>query len=144
MCRSDGPRGKDRKGRRSLYRLHRRFRLPGPDSDRFDRSVRCSPPIEHLHRFLGTSYFTCVDCDGYRTTGKKLVVTGSSLNAVNLALAMKQMFTKDTTFIPYELSLPPSSSEVLADEGIPVVPESPSGSSARRSWKGSSLRTVRV
>ena len=83
------------------------------------------PPIEHLHRFLGTSYFTCIDCDGYRTTGKKLVVTGSSLNAVNLALAMKQMFTKDTTFIPYELSLPPSSSEVLADEGIPVVPGKP-------------------
>jgi thioredoxin reductase (NADPH) len=79
------------------------------------------PPIEHVHRFLGTSYFTCIDCDGYRTTGKKLVVTGNSLNAVNLALAMKQMFAKDTTLIPYEFSLPPSSAEVLADEGIPVV-----------------------
>jgi len=79
------------------------------------------PPIEHLYRFLGASYFTCIDCDGYRTTGKKLVVTGNSLNAVNLALAMKQLFTKDTTFIPYELSLPPSSAEVLADEGIPVI-----------------------
>jgi thioredoxin reductase (NADPH) len=79
------------------------------------------PPIEHLFRFLGTSYFTCIDCDGYRTTDKKLVVTGNSLNAVNLALAMKQMFTKDTTFIPYGITLPPSSTEVLADEGIPVV-----------------------
>ena len=79
----------------------------------------------NIYRFLGTSYFTCIDCDGYRTTGKKLVVTGNSLNAVNLALAMKQMFTKDTTFIPYELSLPPSLSEVLADEGIPVFPGKP-------------------
>jgi thioredoxin reductase len=38
---------------------------------------------------------------------------------------MKQMFTKDMTFIPYELSLPPSSSEVLAEEGIPIVPGKP-------------------
>ena len=74
-----------------------------------------------IHRFLGTSYFTCIDCDGYRTTNKKLVVTGNSLNAVNLALAMKQLFTKDTTFIPCDMDLPPSSAEVLADAGIPVV-----------------------
>jgi thioredoxin reductase (NADPH) len=83
------------------------------------------PPIDHLYRFLGTSYFTCIDCDGYRTTGKKLIVTGNSLNAVNLALAMKEMFTKDTTFIPYELTLPRSSVEVLADEGIPVIEGKP-------------------
>ncbi len=83
------------------------------------------PPIEHVHRFLGTSYFTCIDCDGYRTTDKKLVVTGNSQHAVNLALAMKKMFTKDTTFIPYEMILPPASAEVLADEGIRVVAGKP-------------------
>jgi thioredoxin reductase (NADPH) len=79
------------------------------------------PPIEGIYRFLGTSYFTCIDCDGYRTTNKKLVVTGNSLHAVNLGLAMKQLFTKDTTFIPYDMDLPASSAEVLADAGIPVV-----------------------
>jgi thioredoxin reductase (NADPH) len=79
------------------------------------------PPIEGLYRFLGTSYFTCIDCDGYRTTNKKLVVTGNSLNAVNLALAMRQLFTKDTTFIPCDLELPATSAEVLAESGIPVV-----------------------
>jgi thioredoxin reductase (NADPH) len=79
------------------------------------------PPIEHVHHFLGTSYFTCIDCDGYRTTDKKLVVAGNSLNAVNLALAMKQMFTKDITFIPCDMDLPASSAEVLAEAGIPVV-----------------------
>lgn len=83
------------------------------------------PPIERLHHFLGKSYFTCIDCDGYRTTGKKLVVIGNSLNAVNLAVAMKQLFTSDITFIPYELTLPASSAEVLADEGIPVVDRKP-------------------
>jgi thioredoxin reductase (NADPH) len=79
------------------------------------------PSIEGVHRFLGTSYFTCIDCDGYRTTNRKLVVTGNSLNAVNLALAMKQLFTRDTTFLPCDMDLPASSAEVLADEGIPVV-----------------------
>jgi thioredoxin reductase (NADPH) len=83
------------------------------------------PPIEGVHRFLGVSYFTCLDCDGYRTTGKQLVVTGNSLNAVNLALAMTQLFTKDVTFIPYDMALPESSAEVLADEGIPVVTGKP-------------------
>ena len=83
------------------------------------------PPIEHLRRFLGTSYFTCLDCDGYRTTNKKLVVTGNSLIAVNLALAMKQLFTKDLTFIPYQLKLPSSSTEVLNDEGIRVIEATP-------------------
>ena len=79
------------------------------------------PPIEGIYRFLGAGYYTCIDCDGYRTTNKKLVVTGNSLNAVNLALAMKQLFTKDTTFIPADLDLPASPAEVLEDAGIPVV-----------------------
>ena len=79
------------------------------------------PPIEHLHRFLGTSYLTCMDCDGYRTTHKKLIVTGDTLAAVNVALAMKQLYTKDITFIPYQFSLPPSWEEVLEEEGIRVV-----------------------
>lgn len=78
------------------------------------------PPIEGIYRFLGAGYFTCIDCDGYRTTGRQLVVTGNSLNAVNLALAMKQLFTKEVTFIPYDMVLPESSAEVLADDGIPI------------------------
>lgn len=78
------------------------------------------PPIEGIYRFLGEGYFTCIDCDGYRTTGRQLVVTGNSLNAVNLALAMQQLFTRDVTFIPYDMALPESSAEVLAEEGITV------------------------
>ncbi|MHB8846243.1 MAG: NAD(P)/FAD-dependent oxidoreductase [Nitrospirota bacterium] len=78
------------------------------------------PAIEGIYRFLGEGYFTCIDCDGYRTTGRQLVVTGNSLNAVNLALAMQQLFTRDVTFIPYDMALPESSAEVLAEEGITV------------------------
>ncbi len=57
------------------------------------------PDIENLYKFFGESYFTCIDCDGYRTTGKKLVIIGKSEKTLRLALAMKQMFTKDITVI---------------------------------------------
>ena len=57
------------------------------------------PPIENVHSFLGDSFFTCLDCDGYRTTGKKLLVIGNSIHTVRLAFSMKEMFTKDITLI---------------------------------------------
>jgi len=78
------------------------------------------PPIKNIYRYLGTGYFTCVDCDGYKTTNKRLVVMGDHIEAINIALAMKQMFTKDITFIPYRFSLPDSAEEVLEEEGIRV------------------------
>ncbi len=83
------------------------------------------PPIENVYRFLGISYFTCIDCDGYRTTGKRTVVLGDHLGIVNIALSMKQMFTKDLTVVPYRLSLPDSAEEVLDEEGIKVAAADP-------------------
>src|SRR5512139_1457879 len=59
------------------------------------------PPLENVHKFLGTSFFTCIDCDGYRTTGKKLVILGNSLKTVHLAFGMKEMFTQDITLVLY-------------------------------------------
>ncbi len=78
------------------------------------------PPIKNIYRYLGAGYFTCVDCDGYKTTNKRLVVMGDHIEAINIALAMKRMFTKDVTFIPYRFSLPDSAEEVLEEEGIRV------------------------
>jgi thioredoxin reductase (NADPH) len=83
------------------------------------------PPLENIFPFLGVSYFTCVDCDGYKTTNKKIVVMGDHLQSVNIALAMKQMFTRDITYIPYRLSLPDAAEEVLEEEGIRVVSVEP-------------------
>jgi thioredoxin reductase (NADPH) len=79
------------------------------------------PPIENVYKFLGTSFFTCVDCDGYRTTGKKLAVIGNSLKTVHLALAMKEMFTKDLTLILYFLAPPEEYAEILREEDIPFI-----------------------
>ena len=79
------------------------------------------PPIENLHKFLGISFFTCIDCDGYRTTNKKLVIIGNSVKSAHLAFAMKEMFTKDITLILYADKLPEEYKEQMADENIPLI-----------------------
>jgi len=79
------------------------------------------PQIENLHKFLGTSFFTCVDCDGYRTSNKKLVIIGNHIKSVHLAIAMKEMFTKDITLILYTDKAPDEYKEILTDEGITLI-----------------------
>lgn len=83
------------------------------------------PPIKNALKFLGAGYYTCIDCDGYKTTNKKIAVMGDELQSVNIAFAMKQMYTKDITYIPYRLSLPDSAEEVLTEAGIKVVSVEP-------------------
>jgi len=108
------------------------FTVSTPDASYHARYVIVSsgvydiiPPIKNALRFLGAGYYTCIDCDGYKTTNRKIVVMGDVLQSVNIALAMKQMFTKDITYIPYRLSLPDSAEEVLSEEGIKVVSVEP-------------------
>jgi thioredoxin reductase (NADPH) len=79
------------------------------------------PPPGNLTRFLGQGYYTCIDCDGYKTTGRKIVVMGDGMGSVNLAMAMKRMFTPEVTYLPWRFSLPASTQELLADESISVI-----------------------
>ncbi|KAF0143767.1 MAG: FAD-dependent pyridine nucleotide-disulfide oxidoreductase [Nitrospirae bacterium] len=79
------------------------------------------PGIENLYEFLGISLFTCVDCDGYKTTNKKLVIIGNSIKTVHLAIAMREMFTKDITLILYTDKAPEEYKEELEDENIPLI-----------------------
>jgi len=79
------------------------------------------PPIDGIHKFFGTSFFTCIDCDGYRTTGKKLVVIGNAIKTVHLAIAMREMYTKDITLVLFTDKAPPEYKEELADENIPFI-----------------------
>jgi len=83
------------------------------------------PPIENLHQFLGSGYYTCIDCDGYEMTGKRVVVMGDTLQTVNIALAVKRMFTPDIIYFPYLFSLPESAESVLSEENISVVTGEP-------------------
>ncbi len=79
------------------------------------------PPVENVHKFLGAGFYTCVDCDGYKTTGKRLVVLGNSMKTVHLAFAMKEMFTKDITLILYNLVPPREYMQELEEEDIRVI-----------------------
>ncbi len=83
------------------------------------------PPLENVFKFLGKGYYTCIDCDGYEMTGKQVVVTGDALETVNIALAVKQMFTTDITYVPWGFSLPDTAEEVLEEEGISIVTGEP-------------------
>src|SRR3972149_9524478 len=79
------------------------------------------PDIENIYRFFGDSFFTCIDCDGYRTTGKKLVIIGNSLKTVHLAFGMKEMFTKDITLVLYTDKVPEMYKAELKEEGISLI-----------------------
>lgn len=82
-------------------------------------------PLKNLPRFFGTSYFTCMICDGYRTTGKKLVVIDRTIKGVRSSIAMKQMYTSDVTFISHGFSLSPHYAQLLDDEGIKRIEGKP-------------------
>jgi thioredoxin reductase (NADPH) len=83
------------------------------------------PPIENFHRFLGTSFFTCVDCDGFKTFGKKLIIIGNTINAVRLAFGMKEMYTDDIALILYFYDPPDDYKEELRNEGIRLIKGEP-------------------
>src|SRR3990172_2399259 len=78
-------------------------------------------PFKNLLRFFGTSYFTCMICDGYHTTGKKLLVIDRTINGVRLSVGMKQLFTKDVTFLSQGFTLAPAYAALLKEEGIGLV-----------------------
>jgi len=78
-------------------------------------------PFKNLHRFFGHSYFTCMICDGYRTTNKKLLVIDRTVNGVRLSVGMKQMYTRDVTFMAHGFTLAPVYRTLLEDEGIGLV-----------------------
>lgn len=79
------------------------------------------PPIQNIPRFFGHSFFTCIDCDGYRTTGKMLVIIGNSIKTVHLAVAMREMYTRDITLVLYTDKAPDAYKEELEEEDIRLV-----------------------
>jgi thioredoxin reductase (NADPH) len=83
------------------------------------------PAIKNFHKFLGIYFFTCVDCDGYKTTGKKLVIIGNTIESVRLAFGMKEMYTDDITLILYFYDPPEDYKNELRHEGIQLIKGEP-------------------
>lgn len=83
------------------------------------------PPISDYHRFLGRGFYTCVDCDGYHTTNKKLLIIGNAIQSVRLAFGMKEMYTQDITLNLILYDPPPDYRNELAEQGIQLVKGTP-------------------
>ena len=101
-------------------------------------------PLKNLPRFFGTSYFTCMICDGYRTTGRKLLVIDRTLNGARLSVGMKQMFTGDVTFLAHGFSLTPAYAAMLKEEGIGLVEGRPEELLGEETLEGVRLADGRV
>lgn len=84
-------------------------------------AVDNQPRLKNLGRFFGRGYFTCVDCDGRLTTGKKLLVMGDSVHAARLVVGMKSMYTQDASLLLSDYVLPTEDRQVLDEEGIPLI-----------------------
>ena len=101
-------------------------------------------PFKNLHRFFGTSYFTCMICDGFRTTNRKLLVIDRTINGVRLSVGMKQMFTGDVTFLAQGFSLWPQYAALLDDEGIGRVEGRPEELLGEETLEGVRLADGRI
>jgi thioredoxin reductase (NADPH) len=83
------------------------------------------PSLENIHKFFGTSFFTCVDCDGYKTIDKKLIVLGNTIESVRLAFAIRELYTGDITLILYFYDPPQDYRDELRERGIALVKGEP-------------------
>ena len=101
-------------------------------------------PFKNLYRFFGISYFTCMICDGYRTTGKKLLVIDRTANGVRTSIGMKRMFTSDVTFLSHGFSLAPAYKALLEEEGIGLVEGRPEELLGETTLEGVRLNDGRV
>ena len=101
-------------------------------------------PFKNLHRFFGISYYTCMICDGYRTTGKKLLVIDRTANGVRTSVGMKQLFTRDVTFLAHGFSLAPVYKTLLEDEGIGLVEGRPEELLGEKTLEGVRMSDGRI
>jgi thioredoxin reductase len=83
-------------------------------------------------------------CDGYRTTGKKLLVIDRTINGARLSIGMKQMFTDDVTFLAQGFSLTPEYAALLDEEGIGRIEGRPEELLGEKTLEGVRLADGRV
>ncbi|MBI5847362.1 MAG: NAD(P)/FAD-dependent oxidoreductase [Nitrospirae bacterium] len=79
------------------------------------------PDIENIYKFFAKTVVTCIDCDGYHFTGKKSLIIGNSIKSANLAIGMREMYSRDMTLVLCTDKLPEDYKEELRDEGIRLV-----------------------
>lgn len=79
------------------------------------------PSIGNIHKFFAETVVTCIDCDGYRFSGRKTVIIGNSVKSADLAMGMREMYSRDITLVLYTDILPEDYKEELKGEGIAYI-----------------------
>lgn len=80
------------------------------------------PDIDNLFEFMGETFFTCFDCDGYRMTDKNLFLIGNGDGVAKTALAVKQTYTdKITIFTSKENKISYKYIKKLEQENIKII-----------------------
>jgi thioredoxin reductase (NADPH) len=106
--------------------------------------VDAFPDIPDIEEYVGRSLFWCITCDGWKTRGKRVAVTGASDEAVTTCLQFRN-FTRDLTFITNRpagasADLSAASFRRLHDAGIPLV----EGEIACAEGAGGMIRALRL
>ncbi|MEJ2688339.1 MAG: NAD(P)/FAD-dependent oxidoreductase [Deltaproteobacteria bacterium] len=102
------------------------------------------PRIKNLGRHFAKNFYTCVDCDGYRTIGKKLLLMGNSMNIVRLAFAMQRMFTKDVSILAVDFTISEVDRDLLGEDGIKVYEGVPMAMLGEEELEGVELKEGRT
>ena len=51
------------------------------------------PDIDNIYEFIGETFYTCLDCDGYHLIGRRVCIIGQGDGTARTALAAKQLYT---------------------------------------------------
>lgn len=80
------------------------------------------PDIDNVFAFMGETFFTCFDCDGYRMARKNVFIIGKGDGVARTALAVRQTFTdKVTVFTGNDRSMSFDYVARLRKEGVRVI-----------------------
>lgn len=107
-------------------------------------AVDHQPRLKNLGRFFGKGFYTCVDCDGHLTTGRKLLVMGNSMHAARLAAGMKKMYTGDIGLLLTDFVLPHDDRQMIEEEKIRIYAGQPVALLGEDELEGVALADDRV
>lgn len=80
------------------------------------------PPIDNIFEFMGETFLTCLDCDGFRINGKKVCIVGNGDYSARTALAVKQLHSEKIVLcLETEEGLSPKYKQRLKKEKIEVI-----------------------
>lgn len=83
------------------------------------------PGIDNIFEYLGETFFTCLDCDGWHLSGKKVCIIGKGDGAARTALAIKKLYGSEITILSgHKNGITGPYKKRLLGEGIKIMEKS--------------------